>query len=582
MTPFPDVRRIEDLERDLAVQEEELRLQLGIHEVMQGKRWQFLVETVAGVSAYPASGDTFAVRFLDIAWDGTPGLSGYTPFPRAAAWQAVVKNVSGEWLPQGTVALATFHPPPPGTTGKGKWIVNVGQDSNVKRFRLTADLSTGGNAAANVLSFNGTTYVTGAACYVFDWYSLTAGAPGLSRGMWQGKNGMEGIGLKREVPSVPGQLQYDIIWMEEYAWDCEVTLTSDPTFSGTDYASSWTATADVDKSFHQGVSPGSSITIHDDQNMFPFAKAVAKAKVIRTEHEGSQPYYKVVACQQLALYGTATLSGALCGSTPASVRDFTRLSPSPFNLLTAVISASNPRGHAGVHGDEVHLMFDGNPSSAGVGTYYITDVEHHAVGVLKEFAISSNGLYLQGCYRTIYTEICDNTTYCTDLLHLRNFNWWCSGNYYQYCSGSGAGSGSGGSGSGATGGDTICGCQHIGDTFPNLTCQIWYPGSCWHGQSVNLAWNNTTKKWVFTGAILGDTWTIELRCSGDLVSGSTLHVEAPACITGAPGDLSGPGSSYSCDPVLGVYRYYTKSSNTGCSSCANSSTPEYWEFRVSS
>lgn len=125
-TPFENIRRIEDLERRLAADELELRNQSGRLPRQQGKRWQFLVQTVADaadVPTYPTSGDTFKARFLDIAWEGTPGLSAYTNVPRSANWQAVIKNVAGQHLPVGWIGLATFHPPPPGTTGKGKWIV---------------------------------------------------------------------------------------------------------------------------------------------------------------------------------------------------------------------------------------------------------------------------------------------------------------------------------------------------------------------------------------------------------------------------------------------------------------------------
>ncbi len=557
ITPDPDARfrQLEEQLREAALAIDSLRRSrepLG-HIPLQVRK---AVTCTPSSGSYPVPGDNcYPIVFVDPDFTNTPGLRTLNATARQAAQATCALSASTSiYIPINT-PVDVYQCRGLGGDDAGEWfILGVGEANRVVRFRLSADLSTGGNAAAAQLSFNGTTYVTGGTIYVFDWYAIT-GAPTSTRGMFQGKTNMEGIALRREVPSVAGHAEYDIIWMEQYAWDCEVTLTSNPTFSGTAYASSWSATADVDKSFHQGISPGSSITIYDDTNpgcMYPFAKSGAKAKVIRTEYEASQPYYKVVVCQQLAIYAAATLSGALCGGTPATVENFTVKSPSPFNLAPAVLptSVGNTRYHAGLHGDEVHLHLDANPASAGVGNYYITDIERHAISVLQSIQMDAYGIWLQGCSRTAFVEICDTTPHCTNLMMMRWFNWWCSGNYW--CSGSlGSGEGSGSGGSGGGGGDTICGCATLGTNFPTLTGTIIFPGTCWDGQNFTLTYGGTgfggAHVWTFSGTLLGQSWTIELRCSGDLVNASYLHVEAPACITGAPGDLTGPGIAYSCE-----------------------------------
>lgn len=461
-----------------------------------------------------------------------------------------------------------------------RWVATA-CEPRVSRFRLTADLSTGGNAAAVLLSFDGTNYVAGAACYVFDSYALT-GAPGSTRGMWQGKTEMEGIGLRREVPVVPGRIEFDIVWMETYAWECEVTLTANPTFSGSAYTSAWSATATVNKSFHQGISPGSTITVYDDHNgspVYPFAKSGALAKVTRTEYEGSQPIYKVVVCQQLALYATATLGANLCGSSPATITGFTALSPSPFNLAPNPLptSVANPRGHAALSGDTCQLMLD-----ARSGEYYVSEVTLHSVPVM--FSLRMNGDWLQAVYRTTYTEICDSVYTYNNLVLIRDFNYWCSGNYY--CSGGGSGSGSG-SGSGVTGGS--CDCTTIASM---LTVVFYCPGQCWHGGTVTITKSGST--WTGSGTVGGKTWTFTYNCSagGGLLGGS-LRVQGPTCLGGSAGgdsaedqtptiDVSG-ASPNSCNPVHAetVEREWLTTGHTGCGgSCGDQMIPYYIKFII--
>lgn len=162
----------------------------------------------------------------------------------------------------------------------------VENSSRIIRFRLTANLSTGEDAAAVILSANGSTYVVGDACHVFDHYELTT--EGSSRGMWQGVTDMEGFAKVRETSASTGRIEADIIWMEQYAGAIEFTLTS--TFSA------GVASATVTASWCQGVHPGDTVNVHDDQDLFAAAVIGDKGKAWRSEYAAETtpqtPYYK--------------------------------------------------------------------------------------------------------------------------------------------------------------------------------------------------------------------------------------------------------------------------------------------------
>jgi hypothetical protein len=157
------------------------------------------------------------------------------------------------------------------------------------RFRLTANLDTGSNAAAVRLTYDGANYVAGNAIQVFDFQGLSpTGSAG--RGMFQAASGAEGWAVRREVPVVAGREEYEVVWMEQYAWAIEFTLTS--TFTA------GVATATVDASWMQGISPGATVSVHDDQGNFTSAAVGDKGTALRTEYATptapAVPYYKVV------------------------------------------------------------------------------------------------------------------------------------------------------------------------------------------------------------------------------------------------------------------------------------------------
>lgn len=158
----------------------------------------------------------------------------------------------------------------------------------VRRFRLTENKSTGGDAAAVILTQIGSTYAEGDPIQVFDHYDLTTGT--FSRGMWQGVSGMEGYCVLRDKSELEARTEGDILWMEQYADTIEFTLTS--------AVSAGAATATVDASWGQGNEPPSPLTVHDDQNNYSWAISGDKGVAARTEYaaEGSPhvPYYKII------------------------------------------------------------------------------------------------------------------------------------------------------------------------------------------------------------------------------------------------------------------------------------------------
>lgn len=284
----------------------------------------------------------------------------------------------------------------------------------VIRFKLTASLSTGGSAAAVIRTFDGTTYNDGSAIVVFDWYSLTTQVPGSARGMWQGVSGMEGFALKRETPSVAGQEQYDIIWMEQYARYVQFTLLEDlgKTTAGQ-------AQASRNFAFGQG-DDITTITVHDDQGMFPHALEEAKGVAIRNEYQGSAttPWYTIVNCQQMVIYGTAKLAMAMCDYGEVAIYDFVGRSFSVFNQNPdpLPIVAQNEFGHKGMPGYKLWLMWKEFTAQEKAdraeqqlpdkdGEWVIIDVEK------IEEQVVTDVYYVNGCfYKTkikIAVERCD-------------------------------------------------------------------------------------------------------------------------------------------------------------------------------
>lgn len=322
--------------------------------------------------------------------------------------EVTVYNTYDKVIPIETRIAVYFH------RQTSRWLVLCEKADDIIRFRLQADLVTGGDALASRISYDGTDYIVEEDVKVFDWWGLTAQAPGLTRGMFQGVEGMEGWAKKREVPEtlteeeeelIEGDrpAEYDIIWMEQYAWGIEFTLTSSFTSN--------TATATVTASWHQGIAPGTTITVHDDQGRFPDSVSGCKGVAWRSEYADPNnpgtPYYKVVSCQRVAIFASATLSGDTCGST-MSISGFAIKAVGGFvaSPPTTPTTVSNPCGHAGLNGDTLLLRRTNNTMPNP--SWEVIDVSLHAKTVMIDVQVS--GLTLQKKSVTAYVEVCDNTT----------------------------------------------------------------------------------------------------------------------------------------------------------------------------
>lgn len=264
------------------------------------------------------------------------------------------------------------------------YTVRRGESAAVVRFRLTAPLETGSSAAAVIRTFAAGNYVDGDAIVVFDWWAISQGG----RGMWQGFTNMEGWAFKREENATPaGDPEYDIIWMEQYAFWIEGTLTSG-------FSEGGVATGTVDASWHQGVEPGASVTVHDDHegHMFPQAREGAKFSAARSEYADptnpDEPYYKVIQCQQVALTGKAILGEIMCNSGVFAISGFVVTSFSPFNLDIHPESAFNDYALMGEPGDPVWLEWDDT-----LEAYMITQVLHKELDVVTDIRLQ--GSYIQ-------------------------------------------------------------------------------------------------------------------------------------------------------------------------------------------
>lgn len=286
-----------------------------------------------------------------------------------------------------------------------EWGDSPACDCCLVRFRLTGSLSTGGNSTAKLLTWTGAAYAEGDTISVYDHYSATAQAPGGARGMWQAISGMEGYARLREVQPEDEEQprQYDIVWMEQYARLIEFTLTAD--------MSSSSAAATVTASWDQGCPPGSTLTVHDPQNRWRDAIEGCKGTAIRDEYaqtdQPTTPYYRIVSCQRAAKRAKASLSAAMCGSSPSlssptwmvyQQGDFVA---DPGQATIAV----NLAGHRGMAGDYVWLE---RVSNTQPFQWHVVDVEKHPLQLLTcATSLSGDPAELVKCCVTAAVEVCE-------------------------------------------------------------------------------------------------------------------------------------------------------------------------------
>lgn len=279
------------------------------------------------------------------------------------------------------------------------YTVRRGAGSSLVRFRLTADLPGNNTAgvAAVIRTFNGAAYADGTAIKVFDWWAVSQGG----RGMWQAIAGMEGWAWQREqnADTTPGApREYDIVWMEVYAYSIEFTLQGDLYPNG--YAN-----ATVTASWEQGVAPGATVVVHDDQSRWPDAITNCKGTAIRSEYADAAnptvPYYKIVSCTRAIWQAQAGLGGSMCGDVP-SVPSWTPLPIGEHQVDPGVGTLTNPHGHYGMNGDTVWLV---RTTNAPPFTWAVRDVTKHTIPVLSTFSGGCSGISVTG-YAQVAVEMC--------------------------------------------------------------------------------------------------------------------------------------------------------------------------------
>jgi hypothetical protein len=261
-----------------------------------------------------------------------------------------------------------------------------GSGTPVIYFKTTLPLHIGGSTSAVRLERQGGTFAQTDSVQVFDSYAYAGG-----RGMWCGPTGLKGMGRQRE----DNQSHYDIIWMEQHARFIFFQLTEDMGAT-----TSQEATATVVYSFGQGVSPGATVTVHDDNNKFKYAIAGSWGFAVRDEYKNTTtpatPYYSVVITDQLALFGGAQLIGDSCGGG-ATVTQFAGWSTYPHGQtppLGTVTNADNPFTLGGRDGDPMLLVFRDNSGGSGGKDYdYVWAQAKH-----KKVTVQVDSRFRRGCW----------------------------------------------------------------------------------------------------------------------------------------------------------------------------------------
>lgn len=340
---------------------------------------------------------------------------------------------------------------------KPLYVVRRDSDSEgIIRFRLKEDLETGKSAKAVRIVKAANGYQEKEAIRVFDWYTTP-------RGMWQAKEtpgyGLmtEGFAMRREVQpaavaGVAPPPEYDVVWMETYAWTIEFELVQN--MAGGDLAAGKgnVGRAMVLSAYEQGKDPSDAngrVLVFDDQILFPYALKGCRGIATRSEFGPFQPYYKIVQCQQQGFLATAELYESTCtavvpgGAVKIKKETFFITTFSPFNAYPVPIpeEVDNPYKHSAPENFKVSLRF--KPAIAaggagGLGRWIIDDIEKRELQPVTGNRIE--GMCFKEDLQLIATEFCAPDTDRT---------WHCGTN----CTGEDMGGddegGGGGSGSGA-------------------------------------------------------------------------------------------------------------------------------------
>jgi hypothetical protein len=122
---IPLQRRVELLERRLA--EANARFEsLARMATFTGKRWCYWAKTSEEFneeeeSQYPTSGNVLPIEFVDPTFIPTAGAQALSLASRGS--KTVGCTANGQWLLPNELVMAIPIPPPPGTTGKGRWLL---------------------------------------------------------------------------------------------------------------------------------------------------------------------------------------------------------------------------------------------------------------------------------------------------------------------------------------------------------------------------------------------------------------------------------------------------------------------------
>lgn len=183
------------------------------------------------------------------------------------------------------------------------------------------------------------------------------------------KNGADGLAAWNNADE-----RWELVECESQAGEIAFALTSDMTGSGSLSASATVTSSWGTQQDNQG--PGSSLTVHDPDGLFP--RAITGAKGIAV-YDAAADEYIVVQCQQEALFLKASLSADMHeGDSTGSVTSLTVASPSPFNLSPDISSATNPYALCGSSGAAVLLVCD------GTGGYIIAQIAHVKTKVISD------------------------------------------------------------------------------------------------------------------------------------------------------------------------------------------------------
>jgi hypothetical protein len=271
------------------------------------------------------------------------------------------------------------------------YVVRRGSQEIV-HFELTGTLALSGDAPAILLSDDGADWSdTATTIQVYDWFA--------SEGMWAGISGYRGYATRREGSHASGRPKYDVLWMEQIASTIEFTTTE---YMGQSTAGRLTACS-VDYFDHQGKDPGSTVDVRDPQGKFPDVPSGAKGQARYDYHNG---YYRITNCQRVALFATADLTAASCGSA-MSIDGFAIKPTGDYCLAppTTPTTPNNLHGFAGIDNDSVSLRRVNNTMPNP--SWDVIAIDVHSVVMMVDVRV--DGLTLQKKDREVYVQLCDNT-----------------------------------------------------------------------------------------------------------------------------------------------------------------------------